>query len=168
MSGEIDLGNGMQVRFDGGPLRFQERRQREPLPQGRDLFVDGKAWPISRNLEQDSPRLTEVDRVEVEPVDHRRHRRVDAGDPCPPFSLLLFIGSAESYMVNASDANEAAKREIRSDLQVHLGTRPTGSNLEHVHRGLFMRLVGTNRPEAKYPVRKRADGSRPRTVSRTA
>src|SRR5437660_5526769 len=101
--------------FDGLALRFQERRQREPLTQGFNIFVYRKARPVGRNLEQYAARLAEVDRTEVEAVNHRRNRWVDQSDLIPPLAVFLLVWRTECHVMHPADANEAAQRPFRSN-----------------------------------------------------
>src|SRR5258708_30097541 len=110
MGGQINLSNGPQLRFDGWTLWFQERRKREPLSKSCNIFVDREAWPIGSQFTQHPAWLTEVDRAEVEPVDHRSHSRVDPDDSIPPLSVLLFVWSTECHVVNAAYTDETGER----------------------------------------------------------
>src|SRR5205807_5046001 len=64
-------------------------RQRELLAQARGRLVDRETRPDRRNLEQDAARLAEVDRLEVEAVDHRRRVRAGLDHPLAPILVCL-------------------------------------------------------------------------------
>src|SRR6266699_898607 len=136
--------------LDGPALWLQEGRPCEPLPQRCFVLVYRKTWSIGGNFEEHPARLTEVDRTEVEPVDHRSHRRIDWGDAIPPLLMFLFVGSAECYVVNPTYANEAMERPLRLNLHMHLCTWSTRANLEDGHGCLLWRLIGTATAEAKH------------------
>src|SRR5207244_4470024 len=72
---------------------LEVRRQAEPLAERFDRLVGGEAGAAERSdLEQDTARLAEVDRLEVEPVDDRR--RLPAGGDHALAPLLLLVGFA--------------------------------------------------------------------------
>ena len=79
------LTTGPQVRFDLGPHVLEVGRQRELLPQVLERLVDGESRAQRRDLEEHAAGLAEVDRFEVEAVDHRG-RLGAAGDR--PFAPL--------------------------------------------------------------------------------
>src|SRR5204862_5472642 len=64
-------------------------RQREPLAEVLDRFVGREAGADRRDLEEDAARLAEVDRLEVEAVDDRRHVRPRGRDALAPGLVLL-------------------------------------------------------------------------------
>src|SRR2546423_3221267 len=97
-----------------------------------------KPGPLAASSNSTPTWLTEVDRTEVEPVDHRSHRRVDPGDMIPPLPMHLFVWSTESHMVNAAYLDEAVEKQFRMNLQMHLCTRPTRANLKNGH-GVLVR-----------------------------
>src|SRR5947207_8582489 len=66
------------------------RRQRQPLAERLERLVDREAGADRGDLEENAARLPEVDRAEVEAVDHRRRVRTGSGDaPLPVVVLVL-------------------------------------------------------------------------------
>src|SRR3954452_3090157 len=64
-------------------------RQREPLAEVLRGFVGGEAGPDRRNLEEHAARFSEVDRAEVEAVDHRRGGGAGRRDPLLPVIVVV-------------------------------------------------------------------------------
>src|SRR5579872_1135762 len=117
------------MRLDDLSFRLQERWQREPCSQRFDIYIYGKTRVVGSNLEEDASRLTEVDRTEVEPVNHRSHCWINPGNTLPPLPVFLVIRCAECDMMNAPNANKTMERRLRIDLHVYFRTRSSWPNL---------------------------------------
>src|SRR2546428_3681658 len=94
------------------------------------VFVSGEARTVSCDLEEDSARLSEVDRAEVVAVYHRRHRKPGAVQALTPRAVLLLVRSTERHVMYSSSADCAMQWEIRACHEPHLRSRSAGSNLE--------------------------------------
>src|SRR3954462_13994019 len=69
-----------------------------------EILVHRETRRIGGDLEEHSTGLLEVDRVEPEPVDHRRGLRARRQDPLPYLELLFVIGDAEGHVVDGAGA----------------------------------------------------------------
>ena len=78
-----------QHRLDLLAQVLERRRQREPLAEVLRILVRREARAERRDLEEHAARLAEVDRAEVEAVDHGRRLRAGRGDPLAPGLVLL-------------------------------------------------------------------------------
>src|SRR3954453_4069360 len=65
------------------------RRERERLTERLERLVGGEAGADRRDLEQHAARLAEVDRLEVEAVDHRRRLPTALDHLLPPRFVLV-------------------------------------------------------------------------------
>ena len=96
-----------QVRFDLGPQVLVVGRQRELLAEVLERLVDGEARAERGDLEEDAARLAEVDRAEVEAVDHRGRLRAGRDRPLAPL-LVLVHGRGPGDVVDAAGALQRA------------------------------------------------------------
>src|SRR5918998_4434362 len=83
--------------------RLEARRQREPLAEVGRVLVGVEARPHRGQLEQHAARLAEVDRAEVEAVDHLGRAGAGARDALAP-ALLLVEPRGEGDVVDAAGA----------------------------------------------------------------
>src|SRR2546425_10535322 len=111
-------------------MRFKERRQRKLLTQVLQVFVSGEARALSCDLEENSARLSEVDRAEVVAVYHRRHCKPGAVQALTPCTVLFLVRSTERHVMYSSRADCATQWEIRACHKSHLRSRSAGSNLK--------------------------------------
>ena len=81
-------------------------------PRCSGVFVGGEAGAVGRNLEEHAARLAEVDRVEVEAVDHWRHLKSRLVEPPAPGDVCLVGRRAKRHMVNAADADATHARLV--------------------------------------------------------
>src|SRR5216110_1379882 len=105
-------------------MRFQKRWQRQTLPQMFHILISRKPRAIGRNLEEHAAWLMEVDRMEVEAVNDRRNATSPSGDLFVPLRLLLVIGSAECYVMYASDT-WTTTWHIGAHIQMNFSPRTT-------------------------------------------
>ena len=82
-------------------LRLQERRQGQRLAQRRQRLIGREARPVGRQLEQDAVADAEVERLEVEAVDHARRAQPGAGQVVQPRPLLRAVAQPEGDVVDA-------------------------------------------------------------------
>ncbi len=85
----------LQPGLDLRTARLEERWQGQLLPEVRGVFVGGEAGAIGRDLEEDAAEFAEVQRLELEAVDHRCDAESGGGDPLLPRLMLLIVGGAE-------------------------------------------------------------------------
>src|SRR5436305_9264294 len=78
------------------------RRQRQRLAERLERLVGGEARADRRDLEQHARRLAEVDRLEVEAVDHRRGGAAARGHPLPPRLVLVELGCPRDVVDGAA------------------------------------------------------------------
>ena len=97
----------MEVCFDLVPARFQERRQGQTFTEHGRGLVGCEAGPIRGNLTEYPPRFTEVNRVKIEAVDDRRDLAARPRSAVSPLLMFIVVGSAKSYMVNATNRGSA-------------------------------------------------------------
>src|SRR5215213_9494192 len=83
-----------QGRFDLAPVWLEPRRQHELLAQMLERFVSGEARTFRRQLEQHSPRLEEIDRLEPEAVDDFGRATIRTRDSLANFQLDALIRHA--------------------------------------------------------------------------
>src|SRR5439155_12420156 len=65
------------------------RRQCETFAEMLGVFIDREARAEGRDLEESGARLSEVDRAEVEPVDHRRRLPAERENALAPRLVLV-------------------------------------------------------------------------------
>ena len=83
------FGDRRQHRLDLLAQVLEVRREREALPEGLERLVGREAGADRRDLEQHAARLAEVDRLEVEAVDHGRRPRAAFDHALAPGLVLL-------------------------------------------------------------------------------
>src|ERR1700730_10414016 len=93
-----------EAGLDTVPVGLQERWQRQPLAKVLLRLVGGEAGTVGGDLETDSARLPEIDRFEVEAVDHGCGPEADARDVLTPADMRLIIRHPEGDMVDAAAA----------------------------------------------------------------
>jgi hypothetical protein len=97
-----------QDLFDLRAHRFEERRQHELLAEMRGILVDAKARAFSCDLEQHAAGFLEVDRLEPEPIDHRRRPRAELFDLRAHGNRVLLVVHAPRKMMHGAAAPRAA------------------------------------------------------------
>ncbi len=112
------------------------------------LFISRKSRPVRGDLEEHAAGLTEIDGVEVEPVDDRRDSDSRLRQPMLPCTMLLIVRSPECHVMHAADA-DAAREKIPLFLQVDLGPRPPRSHIKDEHDGSIRPMVFSGQPEAQ-------------------
>ena len=85
---------------------LERGRQREVLAQMIQRLVDGEAGADRGELEEHAARLAEVDRAEVEAIDHRRRSRAGADHPLAP-GLVVLHGRRKGDVVDRAGALDA-------------------------------------------------------------
>src|SRR5450755_243291 len=93
----------VQVTFDLFALWLQEWWQGEMLAEVFNVLIGREAWTIGRNLEQHAAGHAEVDRLEVEAIDHRSYAQADLRKVLAPLEVLFRIGRAEGNVMHAAD-----------------------------------------------------------------
>src|SRR5712692_7827818 len=114
------------------------------------VLVCCETGAIGGNLEEHATRLAEVDRMEVEAIDHWRHGRVDFGNTRSPEPLFLLVGRAEGHVMHAADAYKAVEWQARINLHMHLRACSARADFKDSHRCLLLCLVAVAAPEAKH------------------
>src|SRR5579875_563682 len=142
--------NGCQMGFNLSSMRFQERRKCEPLSQGSSIFIDIEAWAIGGDLKEYATRFAEVDRAEVEAVNHRCHGRIDAGDALSPLSVFFLVWGAPCHVMHAANADKTMERLCWIDLHVYLCTCSAWAYLKDRYSRLPRRLIAADTTEAKH------------------
>src|SRR6266576_4272543 len=80
-----------QDRLDLFAQVLEGRRQRELLAELLERLVDSEPGAERRDLEQHAARLAEVNRLEVEAVDHRRRLAAGCDHALAPRLLLVCL-----------------------------------------------------------------------------
>ena len=80
--------------------------ERKPLAEVLGILVGREAGPERGELEQDAVRLAEVDRLEVEAVDHGRRPVSGLGDPLLPVVVIVDLRRPRD-VVHGSGAGNA-------------------------------------------------------------
>src|SRR2546427_7846837 len=94
--------DGRQVELQVLAPPFVLGRQLKRGAEGLGGLVDGEAWLVGGDLEQDPARLAEVDRLEVFAFDHRRHVAPGLDQHLAPVELVRIVGGAPRNMVDGS------------------------------------------------------------------
>src|SRR3990172_3268841 len=97
----------MQLGLNLLAIWLQEGREGELLAQVLNVLIGGKTRSISGNLEQDTARLAEIDRLEVVAVDDIGHLQACLGNPLPPLRMLCIILFAEHHVMYAAPAHSS-------------------------------------------------------------
>src|SRR5690349_18872193 len=137
-------GQRAQPGLDLRAVRLQEGWQRQALTQVRWILVGGEAGAVRGDLEEHTARLAEVDRVEVEAVNHRRRAQPGVLEALAPGDLLLIVRRAEGDVMNPADADTPA-RQVWPLLQMHLGAQAAGAGLVDAHAALRPSLIRRKR-----------------------
>src|SRR4051794_33929098 len=82
-------------------------REREALSEREQRLVRGEAGPERRDLDEDATRLAEVDRAEVEAVDHRRGVHAEGAHALTP-GLVILVGRGERDVMHGSGTRDSA------------------------------------------------------------
>ncbi len=82
----------MQPGLDLRAARFEEWRQGQLLAEVRGILIGGEAGAIGRDLEENATEFTEIERLEVEPIDHRCDTETGRGDPALPRFMSSSLG----------------------------------------------------------------------------
>src|SRR3989442_1614658 len=89
LPGPARIGEGSQDPLQFPPAMLKFRRERERLAQAGERLVRGETRSDGRDLEQDSPRLPEVDRPEIEAVDDRGRASPALNHPLTPGGVIV-------------------------------------------------------------------------------
>src|SRR5579859_222113 len=122
--------DGLEVALNLGAVRLQEWRERQALAEVLRVFVGSEAGALGRDLKEHATWLAEVDRAEVEAVNHRRHMETAFGQPLAPRDMLLLVGRAEGDMVDIAGADAAEKRQVWPLDDANFRAGATRPNLE--------------------------------------
>src|SRR5205823_5553390 len=110
-------------------------RERELLAERLERLVGREPGPDRRDLEEHAARLAEVDRLEVEAVDHRRRPCPGLGDPPLPRLVLLRWRRPRHVVDGAGTADTAlgGRRVVDVERAAGLPARlEAGFEAEHV------------------------------------
>lgn len=88
------------------------------LAQVGRIFVHRKSWWIGGDLEEHTARRTEVDRVEILPVDNRSDLLARGREARTPCQLLVLIPRAEGDMMDCPGTGASDGTGVRGH-QVH-------------------------------------------------
>src|SRR5213079_2854986 len=114
-----------QDRLDLVAQVLERRRQRQALAEVLERLVGREARAERRDLEEDAARLAEVDRLEVEAVDDRRHVRAGLGHALAP--RLVFVGlGGPGHVMNGA---RAADSRLVGDVVVVRRAAPVAADL---------------------------------------
>src|SRR5579884_1475545 len=128
-------GQRAEAGLDLGAVRLEEGRQGERLAEVRGVLVGGEAGTVGGDLEEDAAGLAEVDRAEVETVNHRGGTQAGVRQALAPGAVLVVVGGAEGDVVDAADA-DAAAAQVGALLEVDLGAQAAGADLIDADRAL--------------------------------
>ena len=99
-------GDAREGGFEAGAAGLEPRGKAEAFAKGFERLVDGKAWVVGGEFEEDAAGLAEVDGVEVFAVEDFGGWKV-LGDGGAPFMLGLVVGGAEGDVVDGAGAGAA-------------------------------------------------------------
>src|ERR1051325_870324 len=93
---------GSQTLLDDDTIRFEPFRQFERFSQGIHRFIRGKPRVLGGNLEQHTTLFSEVNRVEITPIEYLRDVETCLANQALVFQLLMIGRNTKSDMVNGS------------------------------------------------------------------
>src|SRR5262245_28221734 len=130
--------DGLEVRRDSCPIRFEERREHELLAERRGVLVDGEPRAVSGDLEEHAIWLAQVETAEPEAVDLAavgNRELVEARGP----GVVVRVRRAEGDVMHAAGALLAdGQVGLYGDVQFRV--RATRAHLEDVD--VPSRIVG--------------------------
>ena len=124
-------------------MRLELRRQAERLAEMFHRFIRGKPRTVSRDFEQDSPRLAEVDGMEILPIDHGSDVEPERRQRFTPLQLCCLVRYPECDMMHRA-GRDVAKTNVRALDQIEVSGRG-----RRVERKAATALCFTNQLEAE-------------------
>ena len=92
----------LQPRLDLVPLRLEPGRQNQSLSEVRRIFVAGEAGAIGGELEEDTTRFDEVDRLKPEAIDLRGRSMSVSSESLAKLHLSVAVGESPGDVMNGS------------------------------------------------------------------
>ena len=109
-------------------MRFVLSRQHQALAEVLLRLVDRKPWRIGGDLEQHPARLAVVNRVEIIPIDDRRHVVAEPDQLSAPLQLLRLVRRTPRDVMD-STCSKSSHSPSRLAEQIDRGGRTTAAGL---------------------------------------